>query len=148
YYSTSEADLTAWFLDKASHCEAIDQAMSDWPKQGEKMNRLEVGLAMFAAGLADRKCLQSEADSEANFSSEPSALYYLAQSFVHSDEADVSDSYLNHVCVRDPKSASCELSHIVSAWSNEDWNELNEDFENLNKPDVVSSIWAIRHYMK
>jgi hypothetical protein len=135
-------------LDRAAHCEAIDQAISDWPKEGEKTNRLEVGLAMFAAGLIDRKCLQSEADSEAAFATDPSALYYLAQSFIHSDEAEISDSYLNHVCVREPKSPSCDLSHIVSAWSNEDWDELNEAFEKMKKPDVVTSIWAIRHFMK
>jgi uncharacterized RDD family membrane protein YckC len=149
-YTATQEDVSAWFMDRASKCEAIDEAMEQWPvSKGEhKANRLRVSLALYAAGLVDRKCLQSEADSEASFSNAPSSLYYLAQSFAHSDETDVSDSYLEQVCSEDSKSSSCELSQIVNAWSVEDWERMEEAFDHMKHPDVVAAVWAIRHYMK
>jgi uncharacterized RDD family membrane protein YckC len=149
-YTGMQEDVSVWFMDRASKCEAVDEAMEEWPvNKGEhKANRLRVSLALYAAGLVDRKCLQSEADSEASFSNAPSSLYYLAQSFAHSDETDVSDSYLEEVCNEDPKSSSCELSQIVNAWSVEDWKRMEDAFDNMKHPDVVAAVWAIRHYMK
>ncbi len=136
-------------MDRASHCEAVDDAVTQWPQaDDEKPNRLRISLALFAAGLVDRRCLQSEADNEASFSTSPGPIYYLAQSFVHSDEPDVSDSYLDHVCKRDPDSGSCELSQIVAAWSGDDWPAMDNMFSGLKHPDAVASIWAIRHFMK
>lgn len=149
-YSSSQEDITAWFMDRASKCEAIDDAMAEWPvNKGErKANRLRVSLALYAAGMVDRKCLQAEADSEATFSSAPGSLYYLAQSFAHSDETSVSDSYLEQVCQQDAKSSSCELSQIVNAWSVEDWQKMDAAFDRMKHPDVVAAVWAIRHFMK
>lgn len=149
-YSANQEDLSAWFMDRASKCEAIDEAMSQWPvgQDEKKASRLRVSLALYAAGIVDRKCLQSEADNEASFSNEPSALYYLAQSFAHSDETDISDSYLKQVCEQDARSSSCELSQIVSAWSQEDWIRMDQAFSEMKHPDVVAAVWAIRHFMK
>jgi len=149
-YSANQEDLSAWFMDRASKCESIDEAMSQWPvgKDERKASRLRVSLALYAAGIVDRKCLQSEADNEASFSNEPSSLYYLAQSFAHSDETDVSDSYLKQVCDQDAQSSSCELSQIVSAWSQEDWERMDKAFSEMQHPDVVAAVWAIRHFMK
>lgn len=148
--SANQEDLSAWFMDRSTKCEAIDEAMEQWPaaKGEHKAGRLRVSLALYAAGIVDRKCLQAEADSEANFSSRPSALYYLAQSFAHSDEAEISDSYLQHVCEQGPQSSSCELSRIVDAWSQENWAKMDESFQNMKHPDVVAAVWAIRHFMK
>lgn len=149
-YSSNQEDLSAWFMDRASKCESIDEAMAQWPlgKDEHKASRLRVSLALYAAGIVDRKCLQSEADNEASFSNEPTALYYLAQSFAHSDETDISDSYLKQVCDQDAQSSSCELSQIVSAWSQEDWLRMDQAFSQMKHPDVVAAVWAIRHFMK
>lgn len=146
---SSDSDLAAWFSDRAGHCEAVEDAVASWPKDStEKMGRLDITLAMYAAGLVDRRCLQSEADSEAVFSTSPGANYYLAQSFVHTDDTDVSDAYLAHVCEREPKSSSCEMSQIVAAWSSEDWEAMRASFEDMKKPDAFATIWAIRFFMR
>ena len=146
---TPEPDLAAWFSDRAAHCEAIDDAVGAWPKEGSmKPSRLDVALAMYASGLVDRHCLQSEADNAAAFSSSPDANYYLAQSFVHTDDTEVSDSYLANVCKRDSKSSSCEMSQLVAAWSSQDWDEMQSSFENMKHPDIFASIWAIRFFMR
>lgn len=143
------SDLSTWLMDRGPRCEAVDDAMTNWPRpEGEKEDRMKVSLAMYAAGLIDRSCLRAEADVEATISRNLNADYYLAQSFVHSDDPEVSDNYLSHVCKKDTASASCQLSRIVAAWGQEDEDSVSDAITAMENPDVASSIWAIRNFMK
>jgi uncharacterized RDD family membrane protein YckC len=147
------SELSSWLSDRQSRCEAVEDAVASWPKKEnaealDKPDRLQVGLSLYAAGLVDRSCLRTELDIEASYGKSLGPEYYLAQSFVHSDEPEISDSYLTHVCEQDANSSACELSHVVSAWGDSNWDELSLAITKMKSPDIASSVWAIRHYMK
>jgi uncharacterized RDD family membrane protein YckC len=147
--ATDETTVSSWVREQTAVCEAIDDAVSEWPKKdSEKPNRLQVALSLYAAGIVDKSCLRTEAEGEVASKMPLSPLYYLAQSFVHSDETEISDSYLKHVCEKDSNSSSCDLSRIVDAWSNNDWVEMEAAFTEMKAPDITASVWAIRHFMK
>ena len=146
-------ELSAWLSDRQTRCEAVEEAVNNWPKKedsdfADRPDRLQVGLSLYAAGLVDRSCLRTEVDIEASYGKALGAEYYLAQSFVHSDDPEISDSYLGHVCEKDSNSSACELSQIVSAWGDSNWDALSLAITKMKTPDIASSVWAIRHYMK
>src|SRR5690606_1618903 len=86
-------------------CAAVGAAAKTWPE--EKISygaeRLNVAMAMFAAGIISKSCLTQEADHLAGHTREEEPLLYLAQSFIQSEDAELSNEYLDRVCKLDKK---------------------------------------------
>jgi len=116
-------------------------------EEGE--HRLNVALRDFAAGLVDAKCLEYEANTEMQKRKPRMDMVYLAQSFAQSDDADVSNRYLEQVCETKAGGVACTMSKVIEAWSDENWRKVDQylKFESLpNEPYL--QVWALRHYIK
>lgn len=142
-------DIAAWLNDRSTRCEAVDEALLEWPKSsGEKATRLHVAMALYAASLIDRSCLRSEVEIESNFAKSLDGEYYLAQSFVHSEEPELSDEYLRQVCQAKADTAACELSQMVASSEPDVWDNLEIKSASKKNFDVPTIVWAIRHFMR
>ncbi|MBK7843254.1 MAG: RDD family protein [Bdellovibrionales bacterium] len=134
-------------------CDAVGVAMEDWPSSssssGESLERLSVAMALFASGEISAPCLRSEVEDSLVRQGIESPMAYLAQSFVYSDSAELSDRYLDQVCKLDMRSDSCKMSRIVEMWMDEDWTKIDDLFNELNhtkEPYILT--WAVRHFMR
>lgn len=140
-----------------SECEVVSQNTSD-SAQGEALpgfgdhgrphERLELAMTLYAAGLADRPCLEAEIERERALRVPLSALTYLAQAFVYADEAEVSNSYLDRVCEDAPGTAACAMSQLVSRWSEENWPAVEQILTSAPKSEGYLEVWGVRHFMK
>lgn len=132
-------------------CSAVGNAVRTWPdeKVSYGSERLSVAMAMFAAGIISKTCLAQEADHLSAQLRDEEPLLYLAQSFIHSGNAKLSNEYLDRVCNFDKNSDSCVMSEIINAWSKEDWEEVDELFSKIKgKTTLHIGVWAIRHLMR
>lgn len=128
-------------------CEDVDDAFASWPPEPKEASadRLEVAMTLFAAGQIGKSCLEAEVDYHFRQGYE-TPLAYLASSFIHSDEAELSDRYLKKACELLPDSQSCKMSQMIELWSEGKWQEIDhliETFKGTEKTFV--SIWVIRH---
>ena len=148
--SKGEEALIDSLEEEGSLCKAIGKAVEDWPESdGEEPERLQVAMALFAAGEVAKTCLGAEVDLTLVRQGEESALAYLAQSFVHADNAELSDRYLAKVCKVDSESDSCKMSQIVELWTEEKWSDVSKIFKALdNTQEHYILVWAIRHYVR
>lgn len=127
-----------------SECEIVSQNV----ESEHEHNRLNMAMTLYAAGLADRSCLESEVEKEVANQVPMGAITYLAQAFIYADEAEVSNSYLDKVCTEAPGSAECSMSQLVANWSNEDWSSVDSVLRSAPKGSGYLEIWGVRHYMK
>lgn len=132
-------------------CNSVGKALKTWPEEKVSYGseRLSVAMAMFAAGIISKTCLAQEADYLSSQLKDEEPLLYLAQSFVHSDNAKLSNEYLDRVCELSSTSDSCIMSKIITDWAEEDWEQVDKHFSMLNdKTHLHIGVWAIRHMMK
>ncbi|MCC7405515.1 MAG: RDD family protein [Bdellovibrionales bacterium] len=152
YYldAKSKDPLVSSLEEDGSLCSSVGEAAEDWPTvDGETPDRLQVAMALFAAGEVAKSCLSAEVDLKLVREGEESPLAYLAQSFVHADNAELSDRYLARVCELAPDSDSCKMSEVVSLWTEEKWNEVESIFGALDKTqEHYIFVWAVRHYVR
>ncbi len=154
-YMRSKGEDTLFGILKTEKilCEAVGVAMEDWPtsssSSGGSLERLSVAMALFASGEISGPCLRSEVEDSLVRQGIESPMAYLAQSFVYSDSAELSDRYLDYVCKLDKESDSCKMSRIVEMWTDEDWTKIDDLFNELNhtkEPYILT--WAVRHFMR
>lgn len=127
-------------------CSYLEKERLKW--RGQAPDRLDLAMALFAAGELDLECLEKEADLSF-LEGGRIDLAYLAQSFVHADNGPLSNTYLKKVCEVDSESESCHMSQVVEHWSKEDWQSVDREFLSLVKrPSLYISAWAIRHLIR
>ncbi|MGE0529039.1 MAG: RDD family protein [Bdellovibrionales bacterium] len=127
------------------YCEVVSDAAGE---ETADHARLKTAMALYAAGLADRSCLESEVERESALQIPVAPVTYLAQAFVHADDAEVSNSYLDEVCEVDAGTVECAMSRLVTSWSDEDWERVEEILENAPRGSGYLEVWGVRHYMK
>lgn len=132
------------------HLDSIFSKPSESADLGcQKAEDLEEAMSLVASGYMETKCLKSYTEIEFVDGAAPSALAYLAKSFITVDEPELSDRYLKQVCKTGDKSAACSLSQFISYWSDGDQIKLEtvlDDSLILNKPYL--SLWALRYYQQ
>jgi uncharacterized RDD family membrane protein YckC len=132
-------------------CPAVGEALKSWPEEKVSYGseRLSAAMAMFAAGLISKNCLAQETEHLSSRLKEEDPLLYLAQSFVQSENAKLSNEYLDRVCELDPKSESCAMSEVIGKWSEEDWDAVDKVFSEMKgTTNLHMAVWAIRHMIK
>ena len=132
----------------AGQCEVVDREMSDDDQEQGPHMRLQTAMSLYAAGLADRGCLDAEVEREINLHIPVGPITYLAQAFVNSDDAEVSNSYLDQVCQEAPDTIECSMSQVVSKWSDEDWAGVEDLLASAKRGSGYLEVWAVRHFMK
>lgn len=132
--------------DAAGSCETITRNIGE---DQSPHGRLEMAMSLYAAGLTDRACLEGEVEREIATQTPIAPVTYLAQAFINSDDAEVSNSYLDQVCIDAPNGAECAMSKVVTLWSERDWDGVNALF---SKSPISGKgyleVWAVRNYMK
>ena len=124
---------------------------SIWPhdeETGHSISRLEIALTLHSAHLIDNQCLDREVQ-HAFYNNENLDLAYLANAFITSnDRPSLSDEYLKKVCEVSPDSSACQLSQIVTLWSQKKWEEASQKFRALDyqKTKPFMKVWAIKHF--
>ncbi len=135
-------------------CEAVDRAVADWP---ESTRRLEVAMALFAAGSIESECLEPELEL-ARFERRFEGLDYLALAFLHADSQRRSDAYLKAVCSQDPDSFACSQAQIIRKLATTQPLSEERPYSKDSKPPSLRSadssapayyrLWALRQAMK
>ncbi len=126
-------------------CAEVENAFEEW-NQSQSLTRLGVALALYSGNSLDSDCLTTEAFRSFQ-SGEEVELAYLAKSFVHSDDADLSDEYLQKVCVEGPKTEACRFSKMIEMWADQDITKASTEFENLLKDgSIYVKVWAVKHF--
>lgn len=141
-----ENDFLALSEKQPSSCEAVDPYVDE--NSQDDHARLKVSMSLYAAGLADRSCLESEVEREVSLKAPLSPVTYLAQAFVNADDAEVSNSYLDRVCNDDAKSVECSMSRLVGSWSDDDMEGVENALNSAPKGSGYLEVWGVRHYMK
>jgi uncharacterized RDD family membrane protein YckC len=140
--------FTQMLEEKGNLCQRVGDEIERYNSNNLETIRLELAMALYAAGVIDESCL----DLEANYLFKQDKIFpivYLAKSFVHSDRAKLSNSYLERVCSLDKNSKECLMSNIVELWDKEEWNLINEKFQNVDSNwPLYIKIWAIRNSVK
>lgn len=146
----SDARLAALVEREGEACEVVSKNMPEGEDDSENKPhaRLELAMTLYAAGLADRSCLESEVEREVSMQIPMGPVTYLSQAFVHADEGDISNSYLDEVCEDAPGTVECAMSQVVSQWSEEDWEAVEESLNKAPKGSGYLEVWGIRHFMK
>lgn len=130
-------------------CEVVSKNMpTDEESPVAEHARLELAMSLYAAGLAERSCLESELEREMATRTPVGPITYLAQAFVNADDAEVSNSYLDEVCHDAPGTVECAMSKIVSRWSDEDWGAVETLLDTAPRGSGYLEVWAVRHHMK
>jgi uncharacterized RDD family membrane protein YckC len=114
----------------------------------DEHQRLSKAMTLYAAGLADKSCLEAEVEREMAEQVPVGPITYLAQAFVYADDPETSNSYLDEVCQSAPESVECHMSQVVSKWSDEDWESVEEAIAKAPKGSGYLEVWGVRHYMK
>jgi len=142
----ADHSLAAIIEREENDCEAVSRAVNE-ESDGEH-DRLEVAMSLYAAGLAERTCLEAEIEREVSHQTAAAGITYLAQAFVNADDAEVSNSYLDQVCEEAPNTVECAMSKVVNKWSSEDWSGVESLLGSADKGSGYLEVWAVRHYMK
>ena len=133
------------------YCETVTDMESVWPYNEETeypISRLEIALTLHGAHLIDNQCLDLEVQ-HAFYNNENLDLAYLANAFITSDDKPaLSDEYLKKVCEISTDSTACQLSQIVTLWSQKKWEEASQKFRTLDyqKTKPFIKVWAIKHF--
>lgn len=149
-----DAHFAAFAEREAGACEVVNKNMEeaaeegDEAKSGDEHQRLNKAMTLYAAGLADRPCLEAEVEREMAQQVPVGPITYLAQAFVYADDPETSNSYLDEVCEGQPDSVECHMSQVVSKWSEEDWESVENALEKAPKGSGYLEIWGVRHFMK
>jgi len=126
-------------------CDEVTKAQEEWVNQ-ESSSRLTVALALYSSNNLDDDCLSVEAFKSFQ-AGEEVELAYLAKSFIHSDDADLSDEYLRKVCEEKENSEACEFSKMIELWALEQLPEAGEKFRALLEGgSIYIKVWAIKHF--
>jgi hypothetical protein len=127
-------------------CEVVNVATEEGGV--DPHHRLKTAMTLYAAGLADRSCLESEVEGEVARQIPLGPITYLAQAFVYADDAEISNSYLDQVCDAAPGTVECSMSQLVTSWSDEDWRAVAEILRSAPVGSGYMDVWAVRHFMK
>jgi uncharacterized RDD family membrane protein YckC len=130
---------------KSDECEAVSDHVTD---EVSEHGRLQVAMSLFAAGQVDKSCLEAEIELEKLMHVAVGPLTYLAQAFVNADDAEISNSYLDQVCEDAPDSIECSMSMVVSQWSDENLDEVENTLGKAKKGSGYLEVWGVRHFMK
>lgn len=142
----ADRGLAALVEKESSECEVVSKNISG--HEEAEHGRLELAMSLYAAGLAERTCLEAELEREMAAQVPVGPITYLAEAFVNSDDAEVSNSYLDQVCEDAPSTVECAMSKVVSRWSEEDWGAVEELLNSTARGSGYLEVWAVRHYMK
>lgn len=145
---SQERGLASLLTQEDKSCSEVSAALSAIDSDQEAPGRLQMAMTLYAAGTVDKTCLANEVEQDLDVKLNSSPLGYLAKAFVHSEEADVSDAYLEQVCQDGPGTPECSMSQLVSSWSEENWQEVDEVISNAPAGSNYLEVWAIRHYLK
>lgn len=130
------------------HCREVDHALSEEDSMDGSL-RLETAMELFAAGLVDQECLQTEADRNLNHGPEDTSLGYLAMAFAVAEDPERSNEYLRQTCLSEPESEACHMTDIVLNWSSEDWNKVGRLFQKFDeKSSSHVLVWKLRYLMR
>lgn len=148
-----KSDALSSLLEREiSACEVVSSTLENSGEVGSGSEdphfRLSKAMTLYAAGLADRSCLEAEVEHELASQVPVGALTYLAQAFVYADDPETSNSYLDEVCESSPGSVECHMSNVVSKWSEEDWESVEEALAKAPRGSGYLEIWGVRHFMK
>lgn len=141
-----EKALSAMVDRDLGDCEVVDSAADN--ESDDVHHRLKTAMTLYAAGLADRSCLESEVEGELARQTQVAPITYLAQAFIYADDAEISNSYLDEVCENSPGTVECSMSQLVTSWSDEDWQAVEEILKAAPKGSGYMEVWGVRHYMK
>lgn len=142
-----EHGLAALIAREESDCEVVSRNFPE-DVEDEGHSRLELAMSLYAAGLAERSCLEAELEREMARQLPAAGITYLAQAFVNADDAEVSNSYLDQVCEDSPGTVECAMSKVVNKWSEEDWESVESLLGSADQGSGYLEVWAVRHYMK
>ncbi len=145
-----EESFAALVSKEPEQCEAVTRNLEseDAANESEAHSRLQTAMLLYASGVVDRSCLEAEVHYESSKRQSIAPLTYLAQAFVYADEAEVSNAYLDQVCSMEPQSAECAMSRLVGAWSESDWQLVEDILRSSPEGSGYLEIWGVRHYMK
>lgn len=142
----------AYLIGKDSgRCEVVSSHFDEREERQDESDphdRLKMAMILYAAGLADRECLEAEVEYEVGRQTPVGPITYLAQAFIYADDAEVSNSYLDEVCLTAGDSVECSMSRLVSAWSDEDWASVENIVRTASTGSGYLEIWGVRHFMK
>lgn len=141
-----EKSLAAIVDRDLGDCEVVSNSVNE--DDADPHHRLKMAMTLYAAGLADRSCLESEVEGEIAKQIPVAPITYLAQAFIYADDAEISNSYLDEVCEVAPGTVECSMSQLVTSWSDEDWSAVAEILKSSPKGSGYMEVWGIRHYMK
>lgn len=143
----AESSVAALVERESGSCEVVDK---NWDDSGEakEHDRLKLAMSLYAAGLADRPCLEVEVEREMASQTPVGPITYLAQAFIYAEDAEVSNSYLDEVCKSSPDSVECRMSEVVSRWSDENWEGVEEALDAAPAGSGYLEVWGVRHFMK
>lgn len=141
-----ERSLASFMENQGAECEVVSHNFSE--ELDLDHARLKKAMTLYAAGMADKSCLEAEVEREIAQQIPVAPITYLAQAFVYADEADISNSYLDEVCEVAPSSPECAMSRLVSNWSDEDWDGVEQILNTSPFGSGYLEVWGVRHYMK
>src|SRR5262245_8269648 len=72
-------------------CEVVNESVGE-SESDDIHHRLKTAMTLYAAGLADRSCLESEVEGEIARQVPVAPITYLAQAFIYADDAEISNS--------------------------------------------------------
>lgn len=152
--SQVDSHFAAFTEREAGSCDVVNRYIEELneeggeEKPGDEHLRLNKAMTLYAAGLADRPCLEAEVEREMAQQVPVGPITYLAQAFVYADDPETSNSYLDEVCEGQPESVECHMSQVVSKWSEEDWESVENALEKAPKGSGYLEIWGVRHFVK
>ena len=140
-----ERSLASLVAQGSNDCEVVSRNT----EESEDVHaRLKMAMTLYAAGLADRGCLEAEVERETAEQIPIAPVTYLAQAFVHADDAEISNSYLDEVCAIAPRTVECSMSEMVTSWSSDDWASVEQILHDAQRGSGYLEVWGVRHYMK
>ncbi|MGE3974941.1 MAG: RDD family protein [Bdellovibrionales bacterium] len=129
-------------------CHEVEEAEDSWETEfhDQAPSRLSLALALYSANTLEDECLATEA-LRAFQNGEELELAYLAKSFYHSENAELSDMYLQKVCELSKTSNACQFSKMIEMWAEEKTAEADGAYQAfLVKGPLYGKIWAIKHF--
>lgn len=134
------------FIDLKSLYEAYSKSKTPFCAEAEN---LEQAMALVASGHMETSCLKDYANLEFADGAHPTALSYLARSFVHVEDPELSDRYLEKVCESESDSAACLLAQFIGSWSSGETEQIEsilQEGKKYNEP--YFNLWALRYYQQ
>ncbi len=143
---SSERGIAAVLERESGLCEVVTKNIDQTNKDDHA--RVEMAMSLYAAGLAERGCLEAEIEHEITEQIPSAPVTFLAQAFVNADDAEISNSYLDQVCEDGPETNECAMSKVVSRWSEEDWGGVEQALHSAKPGSGYLEVWGVRHFMK